>query len=61
MIEGEKGHFTQIILKPQVTVRQGSDKALALALHHNAHEMCFIANSLNFPVLCEASITDAAE
>jgi organic hydroperoxide reductase OsmC/OhrA len=61
MIEGEKGRFTQIILKPQVTVRQGSDKALALALHHNAHEMCFIANSLNFPVLCEASIIDAAE
>ena len=39
-----------------VTVRAGDDVELAQRLHHQAHEQCFIANSLNFPVRCEASI-----
>lgn len=25
-------------------------------LHHAAHEQCFIANSVNFPILCEPTI-----
>ena len=32
------------------------DVAKAAALHHDAHEKCFIANSVNFPIACEASI-----
>ena len=56
MVEGEKGRFTQIVLRPRVTVRAGDDVELAQRLHHHAHEQCFIANSLNFPVRCEASI-----
>ena len=56
MVEGEKGRFTQIVLRPRVTVRAGDDVELAQRLHHQAHEQCFIANSLNFPVRCEASI-----
>ncbi|WP_377154615.1 OsmC family protein [Roseateles sp. UC29_93] len=59
MVEGEKGRFTQIVLRPRVTVRAGDDVELAQRLHHDAHEQCFIANSLNFPVLCEPSIQTA--
>ncbi|KKW52284.1 OsmC family protein [Pantoea sp. BS_4] len=50
MVEGERGHFTQITLKPLVTLRDPADAARAEALHHDAHDACFIANSLNFPV-----------
>jgi organic hydroperoxide reductase OsmC/OhrA len=59
MVEGEKGRFTKIVLRPRVTVRAGDDVALAQRLHHDAHEQCFIANSLNFPVLCEPAIQTA--
>lgn len=55
MIEGDKGRFTRIVLRPRVTIRAGDDISLAARLHHEAHEKCFIANSLNFPVLCEPS------
>ncbi|WER49084.1 OsmC family protein [Cupriavidus sp. WKF15] len=55
MVEGETGHFTQIVLRPRVTLRATDDLELAGRLHHAAHEQCFIANSLNFPILCEPS------
>ncbi|HEX5344741.1 MAG TPA: OsmC family protein [Duganella sp.] len=47
--------FERIVLRPHVTIAAG-DRALALQLHHKAHEECYIANSLNFPVDCEPSI-----
>jgi organic hydroperoxide reductase OsmC/OhrA len=59
MVEGERGRFTKVVLRPRVTVRAGDDVELARRLHHDAHEQCFIANSLNFPVLCEPSIQTA--
>jgi len=54
------GRFTEIVLRPQVIVAAGADPSQALALHHAAHEKCFIANSVNFPVRCEAGCTVAA-
>lgn len=51
------GHFTHVVLHPKVTVAPGSDAAKALALHHEAHEKCFIARSVNFPVEHEAEVT----
>ena len=51
------GHFTRVLLHPRVTVAAGSDTAKALALHHEAHALCFIANSVNFPVENEAQVT----
>lgn len=36
-----------------------SDIDLAMHLHEQAHHECFIANSVNFPVTCEAVITCA--
>ena len=54
------GRFTSVTLRPQVTVAEGTDLDHAKQLHHIAHEKCFIANSVNFPVLCEAVITQTA-
>jgi organic hydroperoxide reductase OsmC/OhrA len=49
------GRFERIVLRPRVTITSG-DSQLALQLHHQAHEQCYIANSVNFPILCEPSI-----
>jgi len=53
---GGGGHFTQVTLRPAVKVTHSSNSDLALQLHEKAHHLCFIANSVNFPVLCEPSI-----
>ena len=50
------GHFTQVILRPVVKVGGQVDPELARRLHERAHHLCFIANSVNFPVLCEPSL-----
>jgi organic hydroperoxide reductase OsmC/OhrA len=47
------GQFTEVVLRPTVTLEAGSDAALAESLHDQAHHFCFIANSVNFPVRCE--------
>jgi organic hydroperoxide reductase OsmC/OhrA len=58
MIEtADGGHFTEVVLKPRVVVSKESDTEKAIELHHKAHELCFIANSVNFPVLTEATIS----
>ena len=49
------GHFTQVTLRPVVKVAGQVDPELARRLHEQAHHLCFIANSVNFPVLCEPS------
>jgi organic hydroperoxide reductase OsmC/OhrA len=51
------GHFVEVILKPKVSVAPGSDKEKAHSLHEAAHSMCFIARSVNFPVVCEPIIS----
>jgi len=53
------GHFTSVTLRPVVTIA-GGDAALALALHEEASEKCFIAASVNFPVLHEPQIVVSA-
>ncbi len=59
MIEtaGGGGHFTEVTLNPRVIVSKESDAGEAEELHHKAHELCFIASSVNFPVLTEATIS----
>jgi organic hydroperoxide reductase OsmC/OhrA len=47
------GHFVEVVLRPRVTVASGGDEARSKALHERAHHLCFIANSVNFPVRCE--------
>lgn len=51
------GHFTEVVLRPQVTVEGTADAGRLDALHHRAHALCFIASSVNFPVRCEATVT----
>ena len=48
--EGGSGAFTRAQLNPKVTISAESDAQKAQELHHKAHELCFIANSVNFPV-----------
>jgi organic hydroperoxide reductase OsmC/OhrA len=51
------GHFVSATLRPVVTIEPGVDPVaqleLAKNLHHEASEKCFIAASVNFPVLHE--------
>ncbi|MEN7551500.1 OsmC family protein [Rapidithrix thailandica] len=44
------GRFTEVMLNPKVTVSDERMIEKAIALHHDAHKMCFIANSCNFPI-----------
>jgi organic hydroperoxide reductase OsmC/OhrA len=50
------GEFTRVILRPKMTIADAARIADAMALHHRAHELCFIARSVNFPVECEPRI-----
>jgi organic hydroperoxide reductase OsmC/OhrA len=53
------GRFSEVVLRPKVAVEPGSDRNLALRLHAEANAKCFIANSLNFRVLHEPTISFA--
>jgi organic hydroperoxide reductase OsmC/OhrA len=46
------GRFVRVMLHPHVRVTESVEQAEAL--HQRAHELCFIANSVNFPVLHQA-------
>lgn len=52
---GDGGHFTRVTLRPAVTISAG-DPRHALELHDEAERLCFIAASVNFPVLHEPRI-----
>lgn len=49
------GRFIEAKLYPKVKISNSDKIELALELHQKANELCFIANSCNFPVLHEAS------
>jgi organic hydroperoxide reductase OsmC/OhrA len=53
------GEFVQVTLRPRVQVTPDSDGEKALALHHEAHCLCFIANSVKFAVEVAPEITTA--
>jgi organic hydroperoxide reductase OsmC/OhrA len=54
------GHFESMLLRPKVTIESG-DVREALRLHQDAHKKCFIANSVNFPILIEPAILHASK
>jgi organic hydroperoxide reductase OsmC/OhrA len=56
LTEDGGGHFEEVVLRPAVTIRKGGDPELAQALHERAHHLCFIANSVNFPVRAEPTL-----
>ena len=53
--------LTRITLRPKVLVAAGSDVSRFDELMHEAHEGCFIANSLNTEVVVEATVEVATK
>lgn len=49
------GQFVKVILKPLVVVAEAAMISQALALHQKASKYCFIANSMNFPIIHQPS------
>jgi len=58
MREG-KLRFAEVVLRPRVTVAPETNLDRARELHHRAHDDCYIANSVNFPVRHEPTIVVA--
>ncbi len=54
------GAFREVVLRPRVRVAAASMIDAAIEAHHQAHEWCFIANSVNFEVRIEP-VTEAAD
>ncbi len=52
--EGDGGAFTEAVLHPVVTVADESMVERVAEAHRLAHDWCFIASSVNFPVRHEA-------
>jgi organic hydroperoxide reductase OsmC/OhrA len=54
------GEFTAVMLRPMVKITAADDRAKALALHSEAHRLCFIAKSVKFPIELSPEIVEAA-
>lgn len=50
------GHFTEVVLRPEVVVAEERMLEKARFFHGEVHKYCFIARSVNFPVRCEAVV-----
>jgi organic hydroperoxide reductase OsmC/OhrA len=57
---GGGGQFTDVVLRPAVTVADPSMADKAMALHNEINAICFIARSVNFPVRHEPTVRVAA-
>lgn len=44
------GAFSEVTLNPIVTVKESSMIEKSIELHELAHQKCFMANSVNFPI-----------
>jgi organic hydroperoxide reductase OsmC/OhrA len=62
MVEDQDGggHFEEVTLHPEVIIATGDRLDRARALHERAHDLCFVARSVNFDVRAEPTITTAA-
>lgn len=58
--QGDGGRFTEATLHPVVTIEGEVEAGVFAALHSEASEKCFIANSVNFPVHHEPVLVPAA-
>lgn len=50
VLEGDGGRFTEVVLRPTVTVTVPEMVEKIRELHEQASRNCFIASSVNFPV-----------
>ena len=57
--EGLGGHFTEVVLRPSVRVADPSMVSQAETLHGPAHDACFIASSVSFPVRHDPKVVAA--
>jgi len=52
------GKICKVILRPEVVIRNSNQIEFAISLHQKANQLCFIANSCNFPIehfpICKA-------
>lgn len=53
------GEFTNVTLRPRITLASRADPALLARLHEESHHLCFIARSVNFPVEVEPTYEPA--
>lgn len=54
--QGVGGRFTKVCLRPAVTIADPAQVDLAMSIHQEASDDCFIASSVNFPVEHEPRI-----
>ena len=54
------GQFVEVTLNPKISVKELSMMDKANELHQQANALCFIANSVNFPVRHNPTITVAS-
>lgn len=54
------GHFEEVSLHPHVTIATPEKMDRAVALHERAHDLCYIANSVNFRVRTEPTVVVTA-
>ena len=55
------GEFVSVSLKPQVRIAESDKEQEAAALHHQAHSLCFISRSVNFPVEVSPTMRSKAD
>jgi organic hydroperoxide reductase OsmC/OhrA len=53
------GEFTRVVLRPRMTITDDARIADAMAIHERAHELCFVARSVNFRVEHEPVVAAA--
>lgn len=53
---GGIGKFVRVILRPLVTISDPAHEAKLAHLHERAHQVCFISNSVNFPIEIAATV-----
>ena len=58
---GGAGRFLRAVLRPRIVLAPGSSPEAADRIHHDIHQYCFIARSVNFPVTYEATYEVRAE
>jgi organic hydroperoxide reductase OsmC/OhrA len=53
------GHFEEVMLHPEVTITTPEKMDRAVALHERAHDLCYVASSVNFPVRSDPTVVTA--
>lgn len=51
------GQFTEVVLHPEMEITDAMRIEEAIALHDRAHQLCYIARSVRFPVRHAAKVT----